>query len=78
MFPGQNKIKRNLGLGGVKDTRENEFYSHELMQNLFVKIGLVPIADRNGAMKIFLLMLPIYTSPGVSHAYMFGDKVLKS
>lgn len=78
MFPGQNKIKRNLGLGGVKDTRENEFFSHELMQNLFVKVGLVPTPDRNGATKMFLLTLPIYTSPGVRLAYVFGDKVLKS
>lgn len=78
MFLGQNKIKRNLGLGVVKDTRGNEFYSHELMQNLFVKLGFVSTTDRNGAMKMFLLTLPIYTSPAVRLAYVFGDKVLKS
>lgn len=48
------------------------------MQNLFVKVGLVPIAGRNGANKLFLLMLPIYTGPGVRLGYVFGDKVLKS
>lgn len=48
------------------------------MQILFVIVGFVQIADRQKAMKMFLLTLPIYTTPGVSLAYMFGDKVLKS
>jgi len=48
------------------------------MQNLFVKVGLVLITGRNKTMKMFLLTLPVCTSPGVRLAYMFGDKVLKS
>lgn len=78
-FPEQKKkIKRKSRPRGVKDTGKNEFYSHELMQILFVIVGFVQIADRNRAMKMFLLTLPIYTTPGVSLAYVFGDKVLKS
>lgn len=74
----KKKIKRKSRPRGVKDTGKNEFYSHELMQILFVIVGLVQIAVRNRVMKMFLLTLPIYTTPGVRLAYMFGDKVLKS
>lgn len=48
------------------------------MQNLFAKLGLVTIGDKNGAMKTFLLMIPVYTSSGVRLAYVLGDKELKS
>lgn len=48
------------------------------MQNLFAKLGLVTTRDKNGAMKMFLLILPIYTSPGVWLAYVLEDKELKS
>lgn len=74
----EKKIERKTRPRGVKDTGKNEFYSHELMQILFVIVGFVQIADRERAMKMFLLTLPIYATPGVSLAYMFGDKVLKS
>lgn len=62
----------------VKDTRVYGFYSHELMQNLCAKLGLVTTRDKNGAIKMFLLMLPMYTSPGIRLAYVLGDKELKS
>lgn len=48
------------------------------MQNLFAKLGLVTTGDRNGVMKMFLLMPAIYTSPGVRLSYVLGDKELKS
>lgn len=48
------------------------------MQNLFAKLDLVTTGDKNGAMKMFLLTHPIYTSSGVRLACVLGDEELKS